>query len=184
MVNGRSALQRSDVTNFKGWPALWEHFMALFSGRASMLEVQNRALIKTAGERAERISDLERELQRAVQEVERLKAERKFQESESKAEMEQLKAEMEQLKAEMEQLKAEMERLKAEMERLKAEREFYHNRVLALEQHNREVTEAATQYSLWGQSLERQLAKLDPAGARAREFGAWSANQAGTLKKR
>jgi chromosome segregation ATPase len=139
-----------------------------------MLEVQNRALIKTAGERAERISDLERELQHALQELERLKAAplqelerlkatRKFQESESKA---------------------EMERLKAEMERLKAEHEFYRNRVLALEQHNREVTEAATQYSLWGQSLERELAKIKPEGARAREFGAWSASQAGTLKKR
>jgi chromosome segregation ATPase len=142
-----------------------------------MLEVQNRALIKTAGERAERISELERELQRALQEPERLKAERKSQES-------KLKAEVERLKAEMERLKAEMERLKAEMERLKAEHEFYRNRVLALEQHNREVTEAATQYSLWGQSLERQLAKIDPAGARTREFGAWSRSQAGTLKKR
>jgi len=47
--------------------------MALFSGRASMFEVQNRALIKTAGERAQRISELKRELQRAVQEVERLR---------------------------------------------------------------------------------------------------------------
>jgi hypothetical protein len=73
-------------------------------------------------ERAQRISELERELQRAVQEV----------------------------------------------ERLKAEREYYHNRVLALEQHNREVTEAATQYSLWGQSLERELAKIEPDGTRAR----------------
>jgi DNA repair exonuclease SbcCD ATPase subunit len=133
--------------------------MALFSERASMLEVQNRALIKTAGERAQRISDLERELQRAVQEVERLKVERKSQESE---------------------LKAEVERLA----RLKAEHEFYRNRVLALEQHNREVTESATQYSLWGQSLERELAKIEPEGARAREFGAWSARQARTLKKR
>jgi regulator of replication initiation timing len=110
-----------------------------------MLEVQNRALIKTAGERAQQISELERELQRAVQEV---------------------------------------ERLKAEMKRLKAEREHYHNRALALEQHNRDVTEAATQYSLWGQSLERELAKLEPDGARRREFGAWSRSQAGTLKKR
>ena len=39
--------------------------MALFSGRTSMLEVQNQALLKSAGERTQRISDLERELQQA-----------------------------------------------------------------------------------------------------------------------
>jgi chromosome segregation ATPase len=100
--------------------------MALFSERASMLEVQNRALIKTAGERAQRISDLKRELQRALQEV----------------------------------------------ERLKAEHEFYHSRVLTLERDNRELTEAATKYSLWGQKLERELARIDPDGAPARRFGA------------
>jgi uncharacterized coiled-coil DUF342 family protein len=126
--------------------------MAFFSGRASMLEVQNRALIKSAGERAQRISELEGELQQAEQMSKRLEA--------------------------------ELERLKAEAERLKAEREHYHNRVLALDQHNREVTEAATQYSLWGQSLERELAKIEPDGARRRQFGAWSRSQAGTLKKR
>ena len=98
-----------------------------------MLEVQNCALIKTAGERAQRISDLERELQRAVQEV---------------------------------------ERLQAEMERLRSEREFYYSRVLALEQHNHELTEAATKYSLWGQKLERELVRIDPDGAPARRFGA------------
>jgi len=39
--------------------------MALFSGRTSMLEVQNRALLKSAGERTQRISELERELQQS-----------------------------------------------------------------------------------------------------------------------
>ena len=39
--------------------------MGLFSGRTSMLEVQNQALLKSAGERTQRISDLERELQQA-----------------------------------------------------------------------------------------------------------------------
>ena len=124
--------------------------MALFGGRASMLEVQNRALIKTAEERAKRIGDLERELQRAGQEVERLRAERK---------------------AEVEGLRAEVERLTAEGGRLKMEREFYHKRVLTLEQDNRVVTEAATKYSLWGQKLERELARIDPDGAPARRFG-------------
>jgi chromosome segregation ATPase len=119
-----------------------------------MLEVQNRALIKTARERAQRIDNLERELQQAGQEVG------------------QLKAEVGQLKAEVGQLKAEMEPLKAEMERLKVEREFYYKRVLALEQHNHELTEAATKYSLWGQKLERELARIDPDGAPARRFAA------------
>jgi len=153
-----------------------------------MLEVQNRALIKTAGERAQRISDLERELQRAVQEVERLKEERKLIKTseELRAETEQLKAETEQLKAEAGRRKAEMERLKAEMERLKAEgqqlkvevgqlkaeHEFYHSRVLTLERDNRELTEAATKYSVWGQKLERELARIDPDGVPARRFGA------------
>ena len=119
--------------------------MALFSERASMLEVQNRALIKSAGERAQRIGNLERELEHANREV---------------------------------------ERLKAELERLKLEHEFYYNRTLALEEYNGKVTESANQYSLWGQSLERELAKIDPDGARAREFGHWAESQAGTPKKR
>ena len=117
--------------------------MSLFGGRASMLEIQNRALIKIAGERTQRISELERELQ---------------------------------------QMSREPERLKAEVEQLKAEHEFYYKRVLALEQHNRDVTEAATKYSLWGQSLECELAKIDPNGARARQFGAWSASQVSALE--
>jgi chromosome segregation ATPase len=155
--------------------------MALFSERASMLEVQNRALIKTAGERAQRITDLERELQRALQEVERLKEERKLVQTseELRAEAEQLRAEAEQLKAEPGRLKAEMERLKTEGQRLevevgrlKAEHEFYHSRVLTLERDNCELTEAATKYSLWGQKLERELARIDPDGVLARRFGA------------
>jgi hypothetical protein len=65
-----------------------------------------------------------------------------------------------------------MEQLKAEVERLKVEREAYSKMVLALEKRNRELTEAATQYSLWGQKLERELARIDPGGAPARRFGA------------
>jgi TolA-binding protein len=140
--------------------------MALFGGRASMLEVQNRALIKTARERAQRIGNLERELQQAGQEVERLKAERELQQA-----------------GQVKQLKTEVERLTAEVERAKTEREFYHKRALALEQDVRVVTEAAAKYSLWGQSLVRELGKIDPDGQREREFGIWSASQAGTLKK-
>jgi chromosome segregation ATPase len=133
--------------------------MAFFGGRASMLEVQNRALVKTAGERARRIGELEGELQRAGQMSARLKEE-------------------------MDRLRAEMKRLKTEMERLKLEREFYYNRTLALEEYNGKVTESANQHSLWGQSLERELAKIDPAGALTRQFGHWAESQASTLKKR
>jgi chromosome segregation ATPase len=126
--------------SFKNLPALWERFMALFSGRTSMLEVQNQALLKSAGERTRRISELERELQQAAEALK--------------------------------WLRAEVERLKAEGERLKGEHEFYHKRVLALEQDNHDLAAVATKYSLWGQKLERELAKIDPDGASARRFGA------------
>jgi len=106
--------------------------MALFSGRTSMLEVQNRALLKSAGEKTRRISELERELQQAGE---------------------------------------ALKRLRAEVERLKAEREVYHKRVQALEQDNHDLAGVATKYSLWGQKLERELAKIDPDGASARRFG-------------
>jgi len=112
-----------------------------------MLEVHNCALIKTAGERAQRIGELECELQRAEQMLKRLNAE-------------------------MERLKTEGQRLKVEVGQLKAEHEFYHSRVLTLERDNRELTEAATKYSVWGQKLERELARIDPDGVPARRFGA------------
>jgi seryl-tRNA synthetase len=128
--------------------------MALFGGRASMLEVQNQALIKTAKERAQRIEELECELQI-------------------------LRARAEQANNKVER---ELQQARSERERLTLERDFYSKRALALEQHNREVTEAATKYSLWGQSLERELVKIDPDGARARQFGAWSASQVSALE--
>jgi seryl-tRNA synthetase len=128
--------------------------MALFSGRASMLEVQNRALIKTAGERAQRIKELEHELGQAGPALEAL-----------------------------ERLKAEVKRLKAEVEALRAQAEAYSKKVLELEQHNRAVTEAAIKYSLWGQALERDLARIDPNGALAREFGAWTRAHADRREK-
>ena len=115
-----SAAECSDnITQACKRPPASEHFMPFFSKRVSMLEVQNRALIKTAGERAERIDKLEHELQ---------------------------------------QVNREMERLIVGVERLKAEREFYSKRVVALEEQNRQLTQSATKYSLWGQKLERELA--------------------------
>jgi len=128
--------------------------MPLFGGRASMLEVQNQALIKTAKERARRIEELECELQTLRETVEH----------------------------QTDKLRRELQQARSEIERLTLERDFYSKRALALEQHNREVTEAATKYSLWGQRLERELAKIDPDGARARQFGAWSASQVSALE--
>jgi predicted nucleic acid-binding Zn-ribbon protein len=49
--------------------------MPLFKGRSSLLEVQNRALIKTAKERAVRIDELERELQSAASQIAQLQRE-------------------------------------------------------------------------------------------------------------
>ena|SRR2546430_2612023 len=135
--------------------------MPLFGGRASMLEVQNQALIKTAKERARRIEELECELQTLRETVQTLR---------------------ETVEHQTDKLRRELQQARSEIERLTLERDFYSKRALALEQHNREVTEAATKYSLWGQRLERELAKIDPDGARARQFGAWSASQVSALE--
>jgi chromosome segregation ATPase len=157
--------------------------MPLFKGRSSLLEVQNRALIKTARERAAQIEKLESDLQRL---------------RESVAQSNKLERE----------LQARLERQIDEIERLTLERDFYSKRASALEEENRELTESATKYSvqaqklereltevatryslraqklereltetatkysLWGQRLERELARIDPDGASARRFDA------------
>jgi chromosome segregation ATPase len=172
--------------------------MALFKGRSSLLEVQNRALMKTAKERAAQIDRLERELQGHDGE------------------------QVDKLGRELQVLQARAERQTEEIKRLTLERDFYSKRASALEQENRELTEsatkysvhaqklerdltevatkysvraqqlereltetairaqklereltaAATKYSLWGQKLERELARIDPDGAPARRFEA------------
>jgi hypothetical protein len=128
--------------------------MPLFGGRASMLEVQNQALIKTAKERAQRIEELDASC-------------RFYEHGQS---------------GPITKSNASCSKHDPREKRLTLERDFYSKRALALEQHNREVTEAATKYSLWGQSLERELVKIDPDGARARQFGAWSASQVSALE--
>jgi len=70
------------------------------------------------------------------------------------------------------QVHGELEHAKRQVEEREAERDFYRNRAHELEQYNRELTEAATKYSAWGQKLERELAGIDPDGAPARRFGA------------
>ena len=142
--------------------------MPLFNERASMLEVQNRALKKTARERAERIDELEHELQRELHRAARYSDEH----------VSRLEREVEQARQStqhIDRLKGELQQMTGELERVKAEREFYAKRVAELEEHNRAVTDAATKYSLWGQKLFQDLAKLDPDGAPGRKFdtGSW-----------
>jgi chromosome segregation ATPase len=143
--------------------------MPLFSERTSMLEEQNRALKKTARERAERIEELERELRRR----------RGLQQSTPEGEeyIVRLRRELEEARQRaqhIDRLEGELQQMTRELERLKAENEFYFKRVAELEEHNRVVTEAATKYSLWGQKLFRELATLDPNGAPRRDFGTGS----------
>ena len=141
--------------------------MPLFSERASMLEEQNRALKKTARERAERIEKLERELQHRGG----------LQQPEGEDYIVRLRRELEEAQQRarhIDRLEGELQQMTRELERLKAENEFYFKRVAELEEHNRVVTEAATKYSLWGQKLFRELATLDPNGAPRRDFGTGS----------
>jgi hypothetical protein len=133
-----------------------------------MLEVQNRALKKTARERAERIDELERELKRELQHATRY----------SEEHVSKLERDLEQVRQKaqhIDRLEGELQQKTRELERVKAEREFYCKRVAELEEHNQVVTDAATKYSLWGQKLFRELATLDPDGAPRRKFdtGSW-----------
>ena len=142
----------------------------------------------TAKERAERIDELERELQILRERAEQTdRANRELQAfREGVGQANKVERELQTLRETVEhqtdKLRGELQQARSEIERLTLERDFYSKRALALEQHNREVTEAATKYSLWGQRLERELAKIDPDGARARQFGAWSASQVSALE--
>jgi hypothetical protein len=46
------------------------------------------------------------------------------------------------------------------VERLTLERDFYFKRASALEEENRELTEAATKYSIHAQNVERELTEV------------------------
>ncbi|TMJ83031.1 MAG: hypothetical protein E6G76_21970 [Alphaproteobacteria bacterium] len=149
--------------------------MPLFSERVSMLEVQNRALKKTARERAERIDELERELQQLAPKAEQHIGRRQGEQLEQAQHIAKLEGELQQKTSELQQKTGELQQKTRELERVKAEREFYCKQMAELEEHNRLVTDAATKYSLWGQKLFRELATLDPDGAPRRAFdtGSW-----------
>lgn len=117
--------------------------MALFKGRSSLLEVQNRALIKTAKDRAAQIDSLERELQSLQQRVARLDT-----------------RDRERERAQIDTRDRERQTLAQTLEQLTLERDFYFNRASALEQENRELTDSATKYSVHAQKLERDLTEV------------------------
>ena len=158
--------------------------------RAAQIE-KLEAEVQNLQERAAQADRLERELQRLQeQEAKDDKLECDPQDRQQwAARAEKLEIELESLRCELRRIQetqaqsqklvhelqtrlAAAERQTEEIERLTLERDFYSKRVLALEDHNRQLTEAATQYSLWGQKLERELARIDPDGAPARRFDA------------
>jgi chromosome segregation ATPase len=120
--------------------------MPLFSKRSSMLEVQNRALIKTAKERAEQIEKLERELQILRERAEQTdKSDRKLQTLRETVEhqTDKLRGELQTFREGVEQaskLELELQQARSEIERLTLERDFYSKRTLSLEEENRALT--------------------------------------------
>ena len=173
--------------------------MPLFKGRSSLLEVQNRALIKTAGERAARIEELERELQTAALQIGQLQRElQTAQEATGKLERDlqavqdrtgKLERDLQTAQGRTD-IERDLQQARNEVERLTLERDFYSKKASDLEQENRDLTESATKYSvhaqklereltdnatkysLWGQKLERELNRIDPNGAPGRRFDA------------
>jgi len=87
--------------------------MPLFSERVSMLEVQNSALKKTARERAERIDELERQLQRRGELP-----------PDTDEYIRSLQRELEQARQGTRRLEGELQQMTRELERVKLEHEF------------------------------------------------------------
>jgi predicted RNase H-like nuclease (RuvC/YqgF family) len=108
--------------------------MPLFNKRSSMFEVQNRALIKTAKERAERIDKLERELQILRDRAEQTdKADRELQTLRETVEhqTDKLRGELQAFREGVEQaskVELELQQARSEIERLTLERDFYSKR--------------------------------------------------------
>jgi hypothetical protein len=112
--------------------------MPLFGTRRSMLEVQNRALIKTARERAERIDELERELQIAASQLGQLQ--RELQTARERTGKVELDLQMSQertgkLERDLQTtqqrtgIERDLQQAANEVERLTLERDFYSKRV-------------------------------------------------------
>jgi chromosome segregation ATPase len=143
--------------------------MPLFGERRSMLEVQNRALIKTARERAERIAELERELQSAAAQIGQLQRElQTAQGATGKLERDLQAVQDRTGKLERDfqaaqgrtDIQRDLQQARNEVERLTLERDFYSKKASALEQENRKLTESATEYSVHAQKVERELTEV------------------------
>jgi chromosome segregation ATPase len=136
-----------------------------------------RELTEAATKRALRIQELERELTEAVtknalriQELERLEAEGAFYRRQT-GELVQHNAQLTDAatkcslrvqELERELLAARTEIATIDYPSLEAQRAFYRQRANELEQHNRQLTEAATKYALRVQELEQELRAARP----------------------
>jgi chromosome segregation ATPase len=146
----------------------------LFSGRVSQLETMNRILTDSARQRAERVEQLERKLdivEPQLQEARKRLKELEEAATERAARIQELENEIRELRIEyatkVQELENEIRELRIEyatkdFPRVEAEREFYRKRMTELDEHNRQLTEAATKYALRAQELERELSELDP----------------------
>jgi prefoldin subunit 5 len=144
------------------WPKTRVTIVKLFSRRNAELETKNRILTDAAQRRTQRIEELKREL-------EGLKSERAF-----------LSARIAQLEEHNHQVEEPIVNSRStivnspkpppkyaswaqDYPRREAERAFYSKRVVELEEHNSQLTEAATKYAERAQELERDLAKVAAA---------------------
>src|SRR5262249_25965531 len=107
-------------------------------------------------------TDIERDLQQARNEVERLTLEREFYSRKASA-LEQENRELTEGATQHSQRAQKVERELTEVAPQHSQR---------AQKLERELTETATKYSLWGQKLERELNRIDPDGAPARRFDA------------
>ncbi len=134
-----------------------------------------RELTEAATKRSLRVQELEQELLAARTEIARidfprLEAERAFyrkQADELEEHNRQLTEAVTQCSLRVQELERELldartEIARIDSPRLEAERAFYRKRADELEEHNRLLTEAATQYSLRVQELERELRAVRP----------------------
>src|SRR2546421_12136439 len=87
--------------------------MPLFKGRSSLLEVQNKALIKTARERAARIDELERELQSSASQIGQLQ--REFQTAQERADK---------LERDLQRAQDRIDKVERDLQRDKVERDL------------------------------------------------------------
>jgi hypothetical protein len=152
------------------------------------LEVQNRALIKTARERAERIDELERELQSAASQIGQLqrelqtvqartgkferdlqavqdrtgKLERDFQAAQGRTDIER-----------------DLQQARNEVERLTLERDFYSKKASTLEEENRQLTECVIKYSEHARKPERERRRSLPSTLYG--LKSWNANSIGLI---